>query len=158
MWTLAQWSQLDHPQSNRWWGLVNRWILLQSWHSLLWWIQYRSVRSPFINDEPRLSDSARCDQNGCDQLWLRTRLAGWDHFPAIFSSLAIGAALAQALPWMPRLTACVVVATSITVILENPLISVIILILLLPIQFSIFIILVCYLTSYLTKHYQFLRP
>lgn len=79
-------------------------------------------------------------------------------FPAIFSSLAIGAALAQALPWMPRLTACVVVATSITVILENPLISAIILILLLPIQFSIFIILVCYLTSYLTKHYQFLRP
>lgn len=79
-------------------------------------------------------------------------------FPAIFSSLAIGAALAQLFPWMPRLTACIVVATAITVILERPLISALILILLLPIQFSLFIILICWFTSWGLKHYHFLHP
>lgn len=79
-------------------------------------------------------------------------------FPAIFSSLAIGAALAQAFPWMPRLTASIVVATAITIILEKPLVSAIILILLLPVQFSIFIILVCLFVSWLVKKHPILRP
>jgi H+/Cl- antiporter ClcA len=79
-------------------------------------------------------------------------------FPAIFSSLATGAALAQAFPWMPRLTACLVVATAITVILEKPLISAIILILLLPIQFSGFVLLTCFATSWVMKRYPKIRP
>ncbi|MGM9907580.1 chloride channel protein [Limosilactobacillus sp.] len=79
-------------------------------------------------------------------------------FPAIFSSLAVGAALAQAFPWMPRLTASLVVAAAITVILEKPLISAIILILLLPIQFSGFVLLACLLTSYLLKRYPKIKP
>lgn len=79
-------------------------------------------------------------------------------FPAIFSSLAIGAALAQAFPWMPRLTASLVVATAITIILEKPIISALVLILLLPVQFSIFIILVCLFVSWLVKKYPVLRP
>lgn len=79
-------------------------------------------------------------------------------FPAIFSSLATGAALAQTFPWMPQLTACLVVATAITVILEKPLISAIILILLLPIQFSIFIILTCFVTSRVMRWYPKIRP
>lgn len=79
-------------------------------------------------------------------------------FPAIFSSLATGAALAQAFPWMPQLTACLVVATAITVILEKPLISAIILILLLPIQFSIFILLTCFVTSRVMKRCPKIRP
>lgn len=79
-------------------------------------------------------------------------------FPAIFSSLAAGAALAQSFPWMPRLTASLVVAAAITVILEKPLISAIILILLLPIQFSGFVLLACLLTSYLLKRYPKIKP
>ena len=79
-------------------------------------------------------------------------------FPAIFSSLAVGAALAQAFPWMPRLTASLVVATAITIILEKPIISALVLILLLPVQFSIFIILVCLFVSWLVKKHPILRP
>lgn len=79
-------------------------------------------------------------------------------FPAIFSSLAIGATLAQFLPWMPKLTASLVVATAITVILEKPLISAVVLILLLPIQFSIFILLICVLTNWLLKKVPVLKP
>ena len=79
-------------------------------------------------------------------------------FPAIFSSLAIGATLAQFLPWMPKLTASLVVATAITVILEKPLISAIVLILLLPIQFSIFILLICVLTNWILKKIPVLKP
>lgn len=79
-------------------------------------------------------------------------------FPAIFSSLAIGAALAQCFPWMPRLTASLVVATAITVILERPLISAVILVLLLPVQFSAFILLICFATNWAIKKYPYLKP
>lgn len=79
-------------------------------------------------------------------------------FPAIFSSLAIGAALAQLIRWMPQLTASLVVATAITVILERPLISTIVLILLLPVQFSIFIIIICYFTNWLVNKFKILKP
>ncbi|WP_289559698.1 chloride channel protein [Limosilactobacillus panis] len=79
-------------------------------------------------------------------------------FPAIFSSLATGAALAQAFPWMPRLTATLVVATAITIILEKPLVSAAILILLLPIQLSPFIILTCFATNWLVDKHPQLKP
>lgn len=79
-------------------------------------------------------------------------------FPAIFSSLAIGATLAQFLPWMPKLTATIVVATAITVILEKPLISAAVLILLLPVQFSVFILLVCFLTNWILKKVPAMKP
>lgn len=79
-------------------------------------------------------------------------------FPAIFSSVAIGATLAQFLQWMPKLTASLVVATAITVILEKSLISAIVLMLLLPIQFSIFILLICVLTNWILKKIPILKP
>lgn len=79
-------------------------------------------------------------------------------FPAIFSTLAIGACLAHFLPWMPRLTASLVVATGITVILERPLLTAIILWLLLPIQFAFFILLVCLLVNWLLKRHPVLKP
>lgn len=69
-------------------------------------------------------------------------------FPAIFSSLAIGALLAHYLPWMPQLTVSLVVATSLTIILENPWVVAIVLWLLLPIQFGLFILLTTLLVSY----------
>lgn len=79
-------------------------------------------------------------------------------FPAIFSTLAVGACLAHYLPWMPRLTASLVVATGITVILERPLLTAIILWLLLPIQFAVFILLVCLLTNWVLKRVPVLKP
>lgn len=79
-------------------------------------------------------------------------------FPAIFSSLAIGAALAQCFPWMPQLTACLVVAVAVTVILEKPLISAAVLILLLPVQFSLLIIGACWFTTHITQRFPLLKP
>lgn len=79
-------------------------------------------------------------------------------FPAIFSTLAIGACLAHFLPWMPRLTASLVVATGITVILERPLLTAVILWLLLPIQFALFILLVCLLVNWLVNRHPILKP
>lgn len=79
-------------------------------------------------------------------------------FPAIFSTLAVGAALAHFLPWMPQLTASLVVASGITVILERPLLTTIILWLLLPIQFAIFILLTCLLVGWVVKKVSQLKP
>lgn len=79
-------------------------------------------------------------------------------FPAIFSTLAIGACLAHFLPWMPQLTASLVVATGITVILERPLLTAVILWLLLPIQFAVFILVICLLTNRVVKRIPILKP
>lgn len=78
-------------------------------------------------------------------------------FPAIFSSLAIGAWLAHFIPWMPRLTVSLVVASSLTVILEKPVLTAVLLWLLLPIQFSILILLTCLLVGQVNKRVNFLK-
>lgn len=72
-------------------------------------------------------------------------------FPAIFSSLSVGALAAHYLAWMPRLTVAITVTTSITIILERPLLTAVLLWLLLPIQFAPIILVVAYLTNYLNQ-------
>ncbi len=79
-------------------------------------------------------------------------------FPAIFSALAAGACLAHFLPWMPRLTVTIVMTTALTVILEKPLVTAILLWLLLPVQFSPVILVVAYLTSAAIKRVPALKP
>lgn len=79
-------------------------------------------------------------------------------FPAIFSALAAGAFLAHFLPWMPRLTVTIVMTTALTVILEKPMVTVILLVLLLPVQFTVFMILMSVLTKYVTDKVPALKP
>lgn len=72
-------------------------------------------------------------------------------FPAIFSSLAIGALTAHYLSWMPRLTVTITVTTAITIILERPLLTAILMWLLLPIQFAPIVLCIAYLINYLNR-------
>lgn len=70
-------------------------------------------------------------------------------FPAIFSSLAIGAVAAHYLVWMPQLTVTIAVTVAITVIIERPLLTAVLLWLLLPLQFAPIILGIAYGTHYL---------
>lgn len=79
-------------------------------------------------------------------------------FPAIFSSLAIGVMVAQFLGWMPQLTVTIVVTTAITVIINQPLLTVVLMCLLLPIQFVPVFILAAYLTKYALDKVPQLKP
>lgn len=75
-------------------------------------------------------------------------------FPAIFSSLAMGAFAAHYLGWMPQLTMTIVVTVAITVIIERPLLTAVMLWLLLPVQFAPIILIMAYLTNYLKKKFS----
>lgn len=66
-------------------------------------------------------------------------------FPAIFSSASIGLAAAQLLPYMPGLTVGIVVASSVTIIMKQPLVTAAVLFFLLPIQFFPIILITCLL-------------
>lgn len=79
-------------------------------------------------------------------------------FPSIFCSLASGAVLAQFLPWMPLLTVSLVVASAITVILDRPILTAVLICLLLPVQFSVFIVLACLLTKWVIQRFPVLKP
>jgi H+/Cl- antiporter ClcA len=64
-------------------------------------------------------------------------------FPAIFSSAAIGFALVHLFPYTPGLIVGVVVAASVTIILDQPYVSAALLLLLFPVQFFPAILISC---------------
>lgn len=72
-------------------------------------------------------------------------------FPAIFASVAIGLVLTALVPYTPGLIIGVVVATSVTVILEQALVTAALLLFLLPLQFFPFILLSCLVAQWLVK-------
>lgn len=72
-------------------------------------------------------------------------------FPAIFASVACGATLVHLLPWMPQLTITIVVAASLSGILDKPLLATVLIAVLFPIQYILIVLIVCYLTNYLKK-------
>ncbi|WP_300559271.1 chloride channel protein [Companilactobacillus sp.] len=69
-------------------------------------------------------------------------------FPAIFSSVAMGFAFIAIFPYTPGLLISIIVAVSITTIVEQPGVVAGLLLLLLPIQFFPFVIIAAYLTKY----------
>lgn len=79
-------------------------------------------------------------------------------FPAIFSSLAISAAIAQCFHWMPQLTVTIFITVSLTTIVNSPLVIIILLSLLCPLQFLPLIILAAYGTNYSLKRWHYLHP
>lgn len=72
-------------------------------------------------------------------------------FPAIFASVAVGAAVAQFIPIQPAITVSLAVVSSITIILEKPLLTAILLIFLLPIYLAPLIFITAYLVMLLHK-------
>lgn len=72
-------------------------------------------------------------------------------FPAIFSSVAVGTACAMMLPGDVRINAIVVIAASLTFILEKPLLTIILLLLLVPIELAPVIIVVAFLVGRIIK-------
>ena len=66
-------------------------------------------------------------------------------FPAIFASVAVGAAIAQFIPIQPAITVSLAVVASITIILEKPLLTAILLIFLLPISLAPLIFITAYI-------------
>lgn len=64
-------------------------------------------------------------------------------FPAIFSSTAIGFALANTFPFMPGLIVGLVVAASVTIILDQPYVTAAILLFLFPVPFFPAILMSC---------------
>ena len=79
-------------------------------------------------------------------------------FPAIFASLSVGAAVAQVVGWMPQLVATMTVAVALTVILERPLVVIICLALIFPLQFIPFVVLISLLIHYGLQRWLCLRP
>lgn len=79
-------------------------------------------------------------------------------FPAIFCSVATGAALAQFLPWMPRLTVTIVVTVAITVILNQSWLTAIILWFLLPVQLAPLVLILALLVVKAMKQWPVLKP
>lgn len=72
-------------------------------------------------------------------------------FPAILASATIGFAFVSIFPYTPGLIVGVMVAASITVILQKPLLTATLLLLLLPLQFFPAVLLTCFVTQWLTK-------
>lgn len=72
-------------------------------------------------------------------------------FPAIFASLALGAACALLLPGDVRVNAIIVLSASLTVILERPVLTIIIILLLVPIELAPVVILACFAVSFILK-------
>lgn len=74
-------------------------------------------------------------------------------FPAILASAAIGFAFVKIFPYTEGMIVGVMVAASITVILQNPVVTATLLILLLPIQFAPFIIMACFVSMKVSRHF-----
>lgn len=72
-------------------------------------------------------------------------------FPAIFASVAVSVACAMVLPGDMHINAVVVLATSLTVILEKPILTIIVLVLLIAIELAPVVVVVCFLTGFLIK-------
>lgn len=72
-------------------------------------------------------------------------------FPAILASASIGFAFVTVFPYTPGLIVGVIVATSITVILQKPILTATLLLLLLPLQYFPIIIFVCFITRGITQ-------
>ncbi|MBB1124272.1 chloride channel protein [Limosilactobacillus albertensis] len=72
-------------------------------------------------------------------------------FPAIFASVPVGVACAMALPGDMHINAVVVLATSLTVILEKPILTIIVLVLLIAIELAPVVVVICFLTGFLIK-------
>lgn len=72
-------------------------------------------------------------------------------FPAILASATIGFAFVSIFPYTPGLIVGIIVAASITVILQKPLLTATLLLLLLPLQFFPAVLLTCFVTQWLTK-------
>ena len=70
-------------------------------------------------------------------------------FPAIFASVAVGAAIAQFIPIQPAITVSLTVAASITIILEKPLLTAVLLIFLLPISLAPLIFITAYVVMFI---------
>jgi H+/Cl- antiporter ClcA len=79
-------------------------------------------------------------------------------FPAIFSSAAIGSALALIMPGSFQVTAAIVLSVSVTVILRRPLLTAILLILLVSIYLAPLVLVTCYLTAWIMKKFPILQP
>lgn len=74
-------------------------------------------------------------------------------FPAIFASVAIGFALANLFPYTPGLLIAVVVATCCTVVLGQPIVTTALLVLLFPLQFAPFILIVSLVVQRIRKNH-----
>lgn len=72
-------------------------------------------------------------------------------FPAIFASVAVGAAIAQFIPIQPAITVSLAVAASITIILDKPLLTAVLLIFLLPIALAPLIFITAYFVIMIHK-------
>lgn len=72
-------------------------------------------------------------------------------FPAIFAIVAVGAAIAQFIPIQPAITVSLAVVASITIILEKPLLTAILLIFLLPISLAPLIFITAYIVMSIHK-------
>lgn len=79
-------------------------------------------------------------------------------FPAIFCSVAAGAALSQCFPWMPRLTVTIVVTVSITVILNQAWLTAILLWFLLPVQLAPLVLILALLMVKAMHKWPVLKP
>lgn len=72
-------------------------------------------------------------------------------FPAIFASTAMGFALTKLFPYTPGLLVSIVVAASVTIIIQQPYVTGALLLFLFPIQFFPFIIGTCLLANKFSK-------
>ena len=72
-------------------------------------------------------------------------------FPAILASATIGFTFVSIFPYTPGLIVGIIVAASITVILQKPLLTATLLLLLLPLQFFPAVLITCFLTQKLTQ-------
>lgn len=72
-------------------------------------------------------------------------------FPAIFASVAVGTAIAQFIPIQPAITVSLAVVASVTIILEKPLLTAILLIFLLPIPLAPLIFITAYIVMLIHK-------
>lgn len=75
-------------------------------------------------------------------------------FPAIFASLALGSACALLLPGDLRVNAIIVLSASLTIILERPVLTIIIILLLVPIELAPVVIPACFAVNFILKHVQ----
>ncbi|USS92961.1 chloride channel protein [Fructilactobacillus ixorae] len=79
-------------------------------------------------------------------------------FPAIFTSLAVGGIVAQLVGPMPHLTVTLIMAVALTIIIGQPIVSIVCLTLVCPVQFLPFVIVTTYLTHWVVNRWTFLRP
>lgn len=76
---------------------------------------------------------------------------GVKFFQQFFSSVAVGAAISQFIPIQPAITVSLAVVASITIILEKPLLTAVLLIFLLPISLAPLIFITAYIVMLIHK-------